>query len=93
MTKEGTVTLTPAQLSMLLEGLEWRAPRQTWAPRHGSDRIAECAGVRAARAEAKEAPNACHFSCRAATLFTMSRGQGRGAQSECAGRQGLLHTS
>ena len=32
MTKEGTVTLTLAQLSMLLEGLEWRAPRQTWAP-------------------------------------------------------------
>jgi len=32
VTKEGTVTLTPAQLSMLLEGLEWRAPRQTWAP-------------------------------------------------------------
>ena len=32
MTKEGTVTLSPAQLSMLLEGLEWRAPRQTWVP-------------------------------------------------------------
>src|SRR5262245_57158753 len=28
-TKEDAVTLTPAQLSMLLEGLEWRAPRQT----------------------------------------------------------------
>jgi transposase len=31
-TKEGSVTLTPAQLSMLLEGLEWRAPQATWAP-------------------------------------------------------------
>jgi transposase len=31
-TKQGAVTLTPAQLSMLLEGLEWRAPRQTWTP-------------------------------------------------------------
>ena len=31
-TKEGSVTLTPAQLSMLLEALEWRAPRPTWQP-------------------------------------------------------------
>lgn len=31
-TKEGSVTLTPAQLSMLFEGLEWRAPRPTWQP-------------------------------------------------------------
>ena len=27
-----SVTLTPAQLSMLLEGLEWRAPVRTWVP-------------------------------------------------------------
>ena len=26
------VSLTPAQLSMLLEGLEWRNPRPTWQP-------------------------------------------------------------
>ena len=31
-TKHGSVTLTPAQLSMLLEGLEWRAPQRTWQP-------------------------------------------------------------
>ena len=31
-TKEGSVMLTPAQLSMLVEGLEWRAPRPTWQP-------------------------------------------------------------
>jgi transposase len=31
-TKEGAVTLTLAQMSMLLEGLEWRNPQQTWAP-------------------------------------------------------------
>jgi transposase len=31
-TKEGAVTLTPAQMSMLLEGLEWRAPQRTWTP-------------------------------------------------------------
>jgi len=31
-TKEGSVTLTPAQLSMLVEGLEWRNPRTTWQP-------------------------------------------------------------
>ena len=28
----GTVTLSPAQLSMLLEGLEWRTPVRTWEP-------------------------------------------------------------
>jgi transposase len=32
ITKEGSVTLTPAQLSMLLEGLEWRNPQRAWAP-------------------------------------------------------------
>ena len=31
-TKEGAVTLTLAQMSMLLEGLEWRNPQKTWAP-------------------------------------------------------------
>jgi transposase len=31
-TKEGAVTLTLAQMSMLLEGLEWRNQQQTWAP-------------------------------------------------------------
>jgi transposase len=30
--KEESVALTPAQLSMLLEGIDWRAPRRTWAP-------------------------------------------------------------
>jgi len=28
----GTVSLTRAQLSMLLEGIDWRAPRRSWAP-------------------------------------------------------------
>jgi transposase len=32
VTKEGVVTLTPAQLSMLVEGIDWRAPRRTWTP-------------------------------------------------------------
>ena len=32
ITKEGVVTLTPAQLSMLLEGIDWRAPQRTWQP-------------------------------------------------------------
>ena len=31
-TRAGVVTLTPAQLSMLLEGIDWRAPRRTWRP-------------------------------------------------------------
>ena len=28
----GKVTMTPAQLSMLLEGIDWRAPVRTWRP-------------------------------------------------------------
>jgi transposase len=26
------VSLTPAQLSMLLEGIDWRMPQRTWQP-------------------------------------------------------------
>jgi len=29
---EGTVALTRAQLSMLLEGIDWRRPERTWTP-------------------------------------------------------------
>jgi len=29
---DGTVHLTPAQLSMLLEGIDWRIIRRTWTP-------------------------------------------------------------
>lgn len=28
----GSVHLTPAQLSMLLEGIDWRRPERTWQP-------------------------------------------------------------
>jgi transposase len=28
----GTVVLTRAQLSMLLEGIDWRQPQRTWEP-------------------------------------------------------------
>ena len=30
--KEGKVAMTPAQLAMLLEGIDWRAPTRTWRP-------------------------------------------------------------
>ncbi len=30
---EGSVCLTQAQLSMLLEGIDWRRPERTWQPR------------------------------------------------------------
>jgi transposase len=30
--ESGTVALTRAQLSMLLEGIDWRQPRRTWGP-------------------------------------------------------------
>ena len=29
---EGSHMISPAQLSMLLEALDWRAPRETWRP-------------------------------------------------------------
>lgn len=29
---DGRVTATPAQLAMLLEGIDWRAPQRTWRP-------------------------------------------------------------
>lgn len=32
VTATGSVTLTPAQLSMLLEGIDWRRPERTWRP-------------------------------------------------------------
>jgi transposase len=28
----GSVSLTAAQLAMLLEGIDWRRPRRTWRP-------------------------------------------------------------
>lgn len=31
-TKEGAVSLTPAQVSMLLEGIDWRMPVRSWRP-------------------------------------------------------------
>lgn len=30
--KDGKVSVTAAQLSMLLEGIDWRTPRKTWRP-------------------------------------------------------------
>jgi transposase len=28
----GTITLTPAQLAMLIEGIDWRTPERVWRP-------------------------------------------------------------
>ncbi|KMK67232.1 IS66 Orf2 like protein [Puniceibacterium sp. IMCC21224] len=30
--KEGEIALTPAQLAMLLEGIDWRLPHRSWKP-------------------------------------------------------------
>ena len=30
--KDGKIALTPAQLAMLLEGIDWRVPLRTWRP-------------------------------------------------------------
>ena len=32
----GGVSLTPAQLSMLLEGIDWRMPTRTWQPQRAA---------------------------------------------------------
>ena len=32
----GSVCLTPAQLSMLLEGIDWRMPTRTWQPQRAA---------------------------------------------------------
>ena len=32
----GTVWLSAAQLSMLLEGIDWRRPQRTWQPQHAA---------------------------------------------------------
>jgi transposase len=32
MAATGTVSLTPAQLAMLIEGIDWRAPVRSWRP-------------------------------------------------------------
>jgi transposase len=29
---DGKVVISPAQLGMLLEGIDWRLPRRTWQP-------------------------------------------------------------
>jgi transposase len=30
--RDGVVSLTPAQLSMLFEGIDWRMPARSWRP-------------------------------------------------------------
>jgi transposase len=30
--KDGKISATPSQLSMLLEGIDWRMPKRTWRP-------------------------------------------------------------
>lgn len=30
--KDGKIALSPAQLAMLLEGIDWRLPKRTWRP-------------------------------------------------------------
>lgn len=29
---DGSITLTPAQLAMLIEGIDWRTPERVWRP-------------------------------------------------------------
>ena len=38
----GTITLTPVQLAMLIEGIDWRAPQRIWRPaKAGCSRLGE----------------------------------------------------
>lgn len=32
ISREGVAVLTPAQLAMLIEGMDWRAPQRPWRP-------------------------------------------------------------
>ncbi|WP_373086123.1 IS66 family insertion sequence element accessory protein TnpB [Sneathiella sp.] len=32
LARDGKLTLSPAQLAMLLEGIDWRTPERTWRP-------------------------------------------------------------
>ena len=34
--KEGAIHLSAAQLSMLLEGIDWRRPERTWPPQYAA---------------------------------------------------------
>ena len=34
--EDGSVSLTAAQLSMLLEGIDWRRPERTWQPQRAA---------------------------------------------------------
>ena len=34
--QSGRIHLTVAQLSMLLEGIDWRNPQRTWRPQHAA---------------------------------------------------------
>jgi transposase len=44
LTQEGATVLTPAQLSMLCEGIDWRVPVRTDVLSHGSREAPRCAG-------------------------------------------------
>ena len=35
---DGVVTISPAQLGYLLEGIDWRMPKDTWRPQAEADR-------------------------------------------------------
>ena len=56
---DGKVVITPAQLGMLLEGIDWRMPRRTWRPGWRDEpRLIESAGVFAVQ------PGSAHDSMR-----------------------------
>lgn len=43
---EGKVAMTPAEMAMLLEGIDWRTPARAWRPRRaGQDRLIKRLGI------------------------------------------------
>lgn len=42
---DGSITLTPAQLAMLIEGIDWRAPERVWKRHSLAEREAELGPV------------------------------------------------
>ncbi|MBR0673826.1 IS66 family insertion sequence element accessory protein TnpB [Roseomonas soli] len=63
--REGTVTLTTAQLAMLLEGLDWRTPMPSWKPEIAVSGAARrpppaASGMRRPLTASRSAPGRCH---------------------------------
>ena len=59
---EGTVSLTRAQLSMLMEGIDWRRPQRTWTPSSmTTPRCSQSTGT--PHRTSRRGPGSCNCEC------------------------------